>query len=400
MRPDPFTALVVTSSFPRFHGDRAGNFIGRLIRSMAEKSGWRFHVLAPADGSFPNTGEEHRTRITRFRYFWPMRFQRFAYGNGILYNLRKDVFAWFQAPFFFAALFFSCFRQAQRADLIHAHWLVPSGLIAGWIAGWRKKSLIITAHGSDIQLIRKIPFGKQLLKHMVKRAKAVTVISEKGRQTLRDILKNEPELHDKIQVLPMGVHQESFEASQNGSKQSEKTVLYLGRLVHTKGVDLLLKALAPFKDVQLLIAGDGCEKEKLMKEAASLGVHSRFLSWVGEREKKALFHRADCLVIPSRDEKEGESEGLPLALLESMASGCPVVASRVGGISEVVRHQENGFLVEPNQAESLSDGIRTVLEDDELRNRMRDEGMKTARAFDMGGVTEKWIKMYLKVLGN
>ncbi|HKI92674.1 MAG TPA: glycosyltransferase [Gaiellaceae bacterium] len=162
------------------------------------------------------------------------------------------------------------------------------------------------------------------------------------------------------------------------------TVLFLGRLERAKGIFELLEACDVLRPghpkLRLVLAGRGRDAEELRELAAARGLGDtvELPGWVGDEEKQRLLASAACLALPSY------AEGLPLALLEAMLSGVPVVASRVGGIPEAARDGAEALLVAPGDASGLAAAIGTVLDDRRLAHRLAEAAR--ARAFERFGI--------------
>ena len=163
-------------------------------------------------------------------------------------------------------------------------------------------------------------------------------------------------------VVPNGVPEPPGVAAEFGL--GRPVVGALGRLDRQKGFDVLVDALAQLPEVTAVIAGDGPEREALLQRARDRSVADRFeiLGW--QQEIGPFLRSLDVFVLPSR------GEGLPLALLEAMATRAAVVATDVGGIHEAVVSGETGLLVPPDDADALAAGIRRLVEDGQLRERL------------------------------
>jgi glycosyltransferase involved in cell wall biosynthesis len=144
------------------------------------------------------------------------------------------------------------------------------------------------------------------------------------------------------------------------------SVVVLGRLVPVKGLDVLLRASRE-RPWTLLIAGDGPERGRLESEARRLGIDARFFGEIAGAEKSLLLTAADAFALPSRVLPSGRSEGMPVALLEAMAFGLPIVASDVGGVSELIVHERTGLLVAADRADELTDALDRLRLDPALR---------------------------------
>jgi glycosyltransferase involved in cell wall biosynthesis len=143
-------------------------------------------------------------------------------------------------------------------------------------------------------------------------------------------------------------------------------LVFAGRLGPQKAVAVLLDALADVEGVVLVVAGDGPERAALERRAAELRLdgRARFLGSVPRETVLRLFRAADASVLPSA------WENFPHTVVEALAVGCPVIATAVGGVPEVVRDGENGLLVPPNDAGALGEAIERFFSDDELRERL------------------------------
>jgi glycosyltransferase involved in cell wall biosynthesis len=176
-----------------------------------------------------------------------------------------------------------------------------------------------------------------------------------------------------IMVLPNGVDTVRYRPVPERPRREDGglRLLFVGRLVHQKGLDLLLEALAVApRDVTLDIVGDGPEREALIGQAHRLGVSGRvrFLGWLDRDALPAHFQAADAFAFPSRD------EGMPNAVLEAMACGLPVIATDVRGLAEVVVDGRSGWLVPPEDRTALAAAIGHCRADPALRVRRGAEG--------------------------
>jgi glycosyltransferase involved in cell wall biosynthesis len=176
-------------------------------------------------------------------------------------------------------------------------------------------------------------------------------------------------------------------------------VLFAGRLVHRKGVEFLLKAwqgISPgFPDARLLLLGDGPLLAQLEEMASTLGI-SKSARFIGRVDNVAEYLRAaDIFVLPSLQ------EGLSNALLEAMASGTAVLATRIGGVTDVVEDNVDGILVRPGDVVSMAEGLRLLLEDEPVRGRCSSSAAeKMHRLYSLESRVEKYITLYRDILGR
>jgi glycosyltransferase involved in cell wall biosynthesis len=198
----------------------------------------------------------------------------------------------------------------------------------------------------------------------------------------------------KIRTIPNGVDSRRF--SFNGPAVDGKAV-YVGRLSPEKDVASLIKATAIAASrgstFGLRIAGDGTCREELIALATSLGIGSK-VEFLGEvQDIPALLRVASMLVLPSL------TEGMPLTVLEAMSSGLPVIATRVGGIPELVKHEVTGLLVPPGNPEHLADALLCVHNDPQRAREMGQAGRKKVQdGFEVRRMVSAYESMYLEVL--
>ena len=133
----------------------------------------------------------------------------------------------------------------------------------------------------------------------------------------------------------------------------------------------LIKETNP--DAQLVIVGDGPEKQLLIQSATALGISDavRFTGWLAKETANAILQETQILAVPSITSHDGDQDGIPNVILEAYAGGTPVVASRCSGISEVLEHLHTGWLVEPKNVKELTAAMTTLLQDNHLRNELQ-----------------------------
>jgi glycosyltransferase involved in cell wall biosynthesis len=374
---------MVTSSYPRHQTDSASVFLRYLAESLGRR-GVRVHVLCPEDHA-GGTPAESGITVRGFRYF-PRSLQRLAYGSGILSNLKQNPWLWFQVPFFLVSLTYSLIREvrSRRPDIIHAHWLIPQGLVAVLVKRLCRVPVVITAHGADLFALKSPPM--RALKHFaLRRCDAWT---SNTRATAEPALR-----HGKLptpQLIPMGINVALFRPDLNNNSsrppEAEFLLLFIGRLVEKKGCGDLLTAFSLLpKALQvksaLWIVGDGVEAARLKQQSSALGLDQRVRFWgrLGNYLLPEFYAAADLFVAPSVEAASGDTEGQGVVILEAFASGTCVAATRVGGISEVIEDGVTGVLVEPRNPLKLSVAIEQLLHDPERRRRLAENALRKVR---------------------
>jgi teichuronic acid biosynthesis glycosyltransferase TuaC len=259
-------------------------------------------------------------------------------------------------------------------DLIDAHYYYPDGVAAGLLARWFDKPFVVTARGSDVNLIAHYRWPRQMMQWAARRAAASIGVSK----ALTDVMGEWGIGQEKLHVMRNGVDLQRFtplpqdEARTRLGLRGRPVLLSVGNLVPLKGHDLTIDAFASllpeYPEAQLALIGTGMERGRLEAQVRALGLEGRVLfpGAVDNADLPLWYSAADLSVLSS------SREGWANVLLESMACGTPVVATRRGGTPEVVTGDAAGRLVEVRDAEHIAAGMKLVLRAKPCRARVRD----------------------------
>jgi L-malate glycosyltransferase len=391
--------LVISSNYPRFSGDICGWFIHEISSRIAKK-GYKVTALSPhAKNSKVNENIDN-VNINRFRYFFPSRFEKLAYGSGVLYNLKKMPFTVISIPPFVILEFLKAWGivKKKHVNIVHSHWLLPQGVVGALIHLCTGIPHVATIHGSDVNIINRYKMLHPLALFIMSNTTAVTVNSSYTKKILESIVYG---CENKIQIIPMGIDPEKFWTSQKiKSPKSGKHILYVGRLIDWKGVNYLIDAMRQvldrYPDVILTVVGTGPEEAALRSRAVELGIEKaiQFTGSVSPDDLIKYYQNADVFVLPSIN-IDGRTEALGVVLLEAMAAGCPVIGSDVGGIPDIISDGENGFLVPERDSFSLADRIICILSDTELQEKFRINGRnKVTASFSWEIISRQFSDVY------
>lgn len=344
--------LTFSTLFPNAEKPGHGIFVETRLRHLVASGKVESRVVAPVPwfplrhdrfGSYarfarvPRQEVRHAIRVTHPRY-------------PVLPKIGMNV-----AP---ALLAQSARREIGRIldegydfDLIDAHYFYPDGVAAAMLGRYFNKPVVVTARGSDITLLPRYRLPRRMITWAAGRADAVITVCN----ALRD------------EVVALGVDQRRVTSLRNGvdlalfqpierAENAQFTLLAVGHLVPVKGHELIIGALPLLPDVRLVIAGDGPERTRLERQARELDVANRvhFLGAVPQSDLRQHYGSADALVLAS------SREGWANVLLESMACGTPVVASRVYGTPEVVAAPEAGVLMDERSAGAVAAAVRRL----------------------------------------
>lgn len=264
-------------------------------------------------------------------------------------------------------------------DLIHAHFLVPPGLIAVLVGGLTGRKVAVTVHGSDIFIQSRNPVLRLMIKYVLRKADYIAVVDEVIKE---QIMKLEMEGVDgKIKVTPNAVDLEKFKPQMKtdfrekmGLDPQKNLILFVGNLVPQKGLKYLLKAKKRMKySTELVIVGGGPLMDKLQETVKTDGIEDVHFTGA-RRDVDEIMPAGDVFVLPST------SEGFPITLLEAFACGLPAVATNVGGVKELVT-PDVGLLVEPGNPAALGDALDKLVQDNELRHKMTENALVKAKKY-------------------
>jgi glycosyltransferase involved in cell wall biosynthesis len=272
----------------------------------------------------------------------------------------------------------------RHPKLVHAQFGL-GGALALPIADRTGLPLVVTFHGGDATKDKHydarpvVPTIFQRRRQaMAERAQAILCVSHFVRDTL--IGRGFPAVKLETHYLGIEIPKDVVLPPVGLSG----TVLFVGRLVEKKGVDTLIDAMAIARrtdpGLELVVVGDGPARRELEERAAVAGVKAQFRGWLKEKEVRAAMRRAMVLAVPSRTAGSGDSEGLPTVIMEAMALGVPVVATRHAGIPEIVSHGVTGLLAPEAEPAALAETILALRRDPDLAGRLRGEAYADVRA--------------------
>ncbi len=292
-------------------------------------------------------------------------------------------------------------HRKHRFDILHCHGAYPPGYVGALFYKITGVPFIITPHGGDIEkdsqgLIINSKVTNRIKKTLSK-ALAVTAISPDIKRRVLELGASS----EKIQDIKNGIFLNHFKTDRISNKQlpgEAPYISYLGHLRWEKGVDILIKAFSKiqknYPDLRLKIAGGGVEQKNLMAIANKLdcGESIDFLGVIYGDKKKEFLMKSLFFVCPSR------IEGFGIVNLEALASGVPAVGTRVGGIPDIIRDGENGFLVEPEDPDQLAEKIDLLLKDESLRQNLAKNAFNSVAEYDWNNIIDNYIDLYKRIL--
>ena len=392
--------LILTTTFPRWEDDSTPRFVYNLSKRLAP--GYKIIVLAPHYKGAARRENMAGMDIRRFAYFKPESLQKLCYGGGIIPNMKSSFLAKIQIPILIATEFLAANNliSKEKISMIHAHWILPQGLIGVFLKKLHKIPLLVSVHGSDLFPL-KSAFFKNLQKFIIKNSDYITVNSE---ATKKELLQRFPQYSSKVKMLPMGVDVAVFKKRNiKKPKKYEKNaiLLFVGRLSDQKGLQYLIESMPVVieynTNIKLLVIGEG-HYEKILRKIVvgnHMGKHVEFLGSMPSAELPKYYNFADIFVLPSLSNKTG-TEALGLSLLEAMASGCAVIGTNVGGVPFIINNNHNGLLVEQKNSDELAQAILKLLKN---KPKSRELGKNAAEFVRKNYSWEKISKDFMKIYG-
>lgn len=405
---------MVATSYPRFPGDTVGTFMEPIAHGVAAR-GHEVHVVLPWHPRLQRHGREvvqggdgHGGAI----YFHPFRYAPhrslniFGYAEALEADVRLRWKAFAAAPLAFAAGWRAARRVARdvRATVMHGHWIIPGGAIAANAGG--RLPLVVSLHGSDVYVAERHALAGRIARHTFARAGWVTACSDDLRRRAVALGASDA----RSEVVPYGVDAQRFHPDaatrarvrqQLGVSDDTPLVFAVGRFVRKKGFEYLIDATAHLartrRDVVVILAGDGDLRHEYETRARDAGIapHIRFTGLLLQDAVAEHLAAADVVVVPSVRDDSGNVDGLPNVVMETLASGTPLVATPAGGIGAVIDHDHTGLIVPERDSLALAHAIDTLIANPTQRHALATAARELALTrFSWSRVAERFEAAY------
>lgn len=375
--------LVTGSTFPRWANDTEPRFILDYAKAMTKY--YDVTVLVPGAVGAKEEEELEGVHVIRYHYFPIHKFETLCYPGAIVPRIKQKKIRILLVPFFLLSLHHQLKKRSKEFDVVHAHWLIPQGIMQMSV---KDTPYIVTGHGGDVTSLNKGILKSMKLK-CLERAKAITVVSDALQDYVKQLYPNQ-----KTSIIPMGCDVSRFSSEHRKEnffgQDDRKVVLFVGRLAEKKGVTYLIDAMKKVDNAVLVIVGKGDLEPGLRQQAKALGDKVVFAGPKTHDELPEIYASADVFVAPSVTAADGDKEGFGLVILEAMASGVPVVASRSGGIVDIVKDEENGLLCDEKDVEKLSVNISRVLEDEALSAKLKTAAGHTVEQYSYDNISKRY----------
>jgi teichuronic acid biosynthesis glycosyltransferase TuaC len=378
--------LTLTPFYPTAEDDASGCFIAESVAEL-QRQGVESSLIAVHPMHHPHAGPHPKAPPATWKKYFCLP------GNPGLSSAGQ---------FLHAALKFHVRQLHARhpISLIHAHAALPCGQAAMLLARDLGIPFVVTVHGLDAFSTRQVPgwFGRRcsaVSEQVYGAAARVICISEQVARRVREGTGDSV----RISVVYNGVDSSLFTPA-SGSAKANEVILSVGNLIPIKGHELLLRSVAAIAPghprVQCRMIGDGPERARLQELARELRIEDR-IHFLGRRpraEVAAAMRDCTLFALPSW------YEGLGCVYLEAMSAERPAVGCRGQGIEEVIRHGENGWLVQPKNLDDLTAALRTLLSDQPLREKLGGNGRQTVlQGYTLAHQATQLLAIYRECLG-
>jgi glycosyltransferase involved in cell wall biosynthesis len=385
---------LIGSTYPRSEGDPLVPWLRESVRRLVQR-GHRVTVMAPSFRGLPSHSID-QVPVLRFRYA-PSRVESLTHDEGAPSKLRNPLYNLLAVPYILSgAAHLGRWAARRKFDVLHVHWPFPHALLPALAVTLPRIPRVATCHGAELAMARRNPIVGSVLRRSLLDADVVSCNSSHTRGQIEHLCGRAATVVPYGTTVPSG----ASGTPRRGAHDGTPTLLFCGRLIQRKGVDVLLRALPRVlarRKVKLLVTGEGDCRTAWEGLAARLGLRDvvEFLGFVMTERLGELYATCDVYVHPAIIDDNDDTEGLGVVLVEALANRCPVVASAVGGIVDVIKHEETGLLVPEKNEQRLADAILRLLDDPPLARRLGDTGREFAvQHFDWERITDETERLY------
>ena len=385
------SVCTLTTSFPRFEDDDSSIFVRRMVDAIVD-AGCEETVIVPRVSGEPEYEESRNFRIFRVRAALLQRSSE-GFGAGLLPNLKRHpVRGLFELPLVTLRLAQAAALCWRKGTVFHANWIMAgaSAWLVSLVTGGR---YVVTLRGSDAMLLG-IPGVRFVYRVILARARAVTVVGESLGVLVREKI---PSLAPKLSVIENGVRVEQSTADKDYEtlrhyELKEKTyVVAVGSIIPRKGIGVLIELIATLPENFVLVLCGKLEDKTYEAELRSLiaeknvAARVKFLGAIPPKAIAPILRSAKAFLSAA------SFEGRPNAVLEALASGCPVFISDIDSHRELVTHAENGYLFSAADIAQAGKNLADLLSNDTLRKNFAAAAQRRVKDLSWSRTAEKYI---------
>jgi glycosyltransferase involved in cell wall biosynthesis len=392
--------IVAASTFPRWSGDTVPPFVQEFALAMANDFK-HIRVIAPHYvGAKTHESLNKYVTVKRFHYFWPAVQENIVYNGGGVSKVKKTPLYAIKLLCYCASLLMNLLMQYSSLKghkIINAHWLVPQGTLALLVGKLVGAKVLIVIHGGDVFTLNG-KYMRKIKRWTLKNADIVVVNSSATQAACLDLFDSR-----QYPIIPMGISLENFAVKTRAPRTSNQLmqILFVGRIVNAKGLIYLCQAAEILHNkglkIRLDVVGDGpglARISRFIEKQKS----SRYIILHGGLPPSQLpdyYKRADIFVGPSILDKTGWKEAFGLVFAEALSCGTPVIATDIGGTRDIVKNNENGFIVPQKDPESIAERLQYIYDNPVAAAKLGRKGsVFVNKTFGWGESSKKYVDLF------
>lgn len=282
------------------------------------------------------------------------------------------------------------FVKEYNPDVVNIHFLDDVSIYAALALGMDSFKVVVNIHGNDIQVFAKNPFYAIFIGGLLSTADKIIVNSK---YMYEQVLAFNAQIKSKLAIIPNGLNTEEFKEIPSKKFLNDDYIFYLGRVVHKKGLDILIRAFdkAAIDGLKLVIEGKGEELNNIKNLVKELKQESNIIFTNGNlsfQQKIEVMKGSLFGIIPSRIEPFG------IIALEYIASGTPVIVSKTGGLIDLIQDNKTGIFFENENIDELSSSIKNLYTNEAIRKKISENQIAVATKFDWNDISEDYLKLF------
>ncbi len=381
----------VVSVYPREQNDSEVPWLRKTVNLLRD-AGHDISIYVPSFRGL-RSHEIDGCRVKRFRYFFSP-WETLTHDEGAPNKIHKfhyKIITLFY--FFFGTIGLMRFHGKEKFDILHVHWPAPHALFGFSALLVHKAKIVLSFYTASLMLVKRYPFVKHFLRFFIKRADAVIAISTFTGNLVNDIYTR------SLHIIPYGTT--IFPQVKPPPLVSNYRILSVGRMIERKGFEYLIKAMPIIKekwpDASLTIAGGGPLRETLVSLKKSLNLDScvDIPGKVSQETLEELFAECNVFVLSSIVDSKGDTEGLGVVLIEAMTYTKPVIATDIGGITDIVIDTETGLLIPQRDDASIAEAVNSIFSDHEYAQKLGIDGWQHIQEhFSWPSVITRFTNVY------
>ncbi len=387
--------LYIVTAYPRRENDVITPWLVETIRRL-QSQGVAITVFTSAYAGLKDQ-VILGTPVKRFRYFFA-RWERLTHDETAIDRVQRGLLNKLLAVCYLIAGSIGIIRlcQKEKFDIIHIHWPLPHFLFGYLASRICRAPTVISFHGAELMAVKhRLKILRPFLRWAIAKSDRITANSTHTVKGIQEILSR------PVAIIPFGAGFALPKTTPLASPPAEsKHILFVGRLVERKGVRYLIEATALLiRDlpVKLHIVGAGPELLPLQQLTRQLGLEDTviFHGQITTEELNQQYQNCDLFVLPAVVDSKGDTEGLGVVIIEALSYKKPVVASAVGGITDLIIDQKTGLTVPPGDPKSLAEAIRKLLTDQQLAERLAESGYEHIQEnYSWSAIIPRLINLY------